>query len=82
MVGTHRGAAPGIQSGVSPARASSATWIAMRLPPRLSGIPATVAAVPASEGLGVSQISCFGSLRRARTEQAQTGTAAADWPEA
>jgi hypothetical protein len=37
--GTHRGTAPGIQSGVSPARASSATRIAMRLPPEAVGHP-------------------------------------------
>jgi len=30
---------------VIPARAISATLIAMRMPPRLSGIPATVAAI-------------------------------------
>lgn len=43
--GTQRGTAPGIQSGVNPARASSATRIAMRLPPIVSGSPATVAAI-------------------------------------
>ena len=46
MIGTQWGAAPGVQSGVSPARASSATRIAMQdLSPRMSGIPATVAAI-------------------------------------
>jgi len=42
---TQCGMTPGIQSGVSLARTSSATRIAMRIPPRLSGIPATVAAI-------------------------------------